>query len=144
MSFGSTPDASIRRRLRRTARPPSCPSRRSLSKFSRLSFPADRATSQASGDSSVFSTSFFQSAAYEAGGLRDHNLSGSHRSALLCRSNARLHHTGDSCAGNKRLEVFSALRKNARLLSPKELRLHHGTTSCGGNKRHEYFPMLCH
>src|SRR5438876_604124 len=53
MSFGSTPDASIRRRLRSTAIPPSFSSRSRRSQVSRLSFPADKATSQVSGGSSV-------------------------------------------------------------------------------------------
>src|SRR5258707_373446 len=42
MSFGSTPDASIRRRLRSTAIPPSFPSPSRRSQGSRLSFPTDK------------------------------------------------------------------------------------------------------
>ena len=50
MSDGATPAASINRRFRSTAMPPSLPSRSNRSKFSRLSFPADKATSQVSGE----------------------------------------------------------------------------------------------
>jgi hypothetical protein len=103
---------------------------RSRSKFSRLSFPADKATSQVSGNPSVFSTSFFDwppvphpsaSRGEEQHVAQVHLLPGTHlpQRKLWSPSGspvARNTNTAVECSGSKRLRRFG--------LQPREQAVH--------------------
>ena len=120
-SFGGTPVASISRRFRRTVIPPTFPSRSRRSQVSRLSFPADKATSRVSGGSSVFSTSFFQRSACSARGSRSHDRRvrrktrsfPAHKSFRLafCRRSYKIEHTSGACLSSTSFFANSPARR---------------------------------
>jgi hypothetical protein len=65
-----------------------------------------------------------------------------HRSALLGRSNAHLHHTGNFVLGTSGWTFSARCVNTPAFCLRRNSSLHHSTVSCGGNNSAQVFSLL--